>query len=82
MKFIGKLLITILIALLIAIVALYFLVQTRWGAAQVSSWITENTDYELNFDLMDHRFSSLLRCTGGGCLPSAVESTLFVILRF
>jgi hypothetical protein len=32
MKFIGKLLITILIALLIAIVALYFLVQTRWGA--------------------------------------------------
>jgi hypothetical protein len=44
--------------LLIAIVALYFLVQTRWGAAQVSSWITENTDYELNFDLMDHCLSS------------------------
>ena len=45
MKFIGKLLI-------------YILVQTRWGAAQVSSWVTVNTDYELNFDLMDHRFSS------------------------
>jgi len=43
---------------LIAILALYILVQTRWGAAQVSSWITVNTDYELNFDLMDHRFSS------------------------
>lgn len=28
------------------------------GLAQVSSWVTVNTDYELNFDLMDHRFSS------------------------
>jgi len=58
MKFIGKLLVYILVAILIVIIALYFLVQTRWGAAQVSSWITVNTDYELNFDLMDHRFSS------------------------
>ncbi len=58
MKFIGKLLVGILAVLLIAILALYILVQTRWGAAQVSSWITINTDYELNFDLMDHRFSS------------------------
>lgn len=58
MKFIGKLLIWILVAVLIVILALYILVQTRWGAAQVSSWVTVNTDYELNFDLMDHRFSS------------------------
>ena len=58
MKFIGKLILFVLIAILIAILALYFLIQTRWGAAQVSSWITVNTDYELNFDLMDHRFSS------------------------
>ncbi len=58
MKFIGKLFVGILAVLLIAILALYILVQTRWGAAQVSSWITVNTDYELNFDLMDHRFSS------------------------
>lgn len=58
MKFIRKLLVGILAVLLIAILALYILVQTRWGAAQVSSWITVNTDYELNFDLMDHRFSS------------------------
>lgn len=58
MKFIGKLLVGILAVVLIAILALYILVQTRWGAAQVSNWITVNTDYELNFDLMDHRFSS------------------------
>lgn len=58
MKFIGKLLVWILIALLIVILALYFLIQTRWGAAQVSNWVTTNTDYELNVDLVDHRFSS------------------------
>jgi hypothetical protein len=58
MKFIGKLLLWILIAVMIAVLAFYFLIQTRWGAAQVSSWVTVNTDYELNFDLMDHRFSS------------------------
>lgn len=58
MKFIGKLLIGILMAILIAILAVYILIQTRWGAAQVSSWVSANTDYELNFDQMDHRFST------------------------
>jgi AsmA family len=58
MKFIGKLLVYLLLALLIAGLAFYIMIQTRWGAAQVSSWITVNTDYELNVDLMDHRFSS------------------------
>ncbi|OQD48031.1 hypothetical protein BWZ29_18775 [Enterobacter cancerogenus] len=58
MKFIGKLLVYLLIALLIVVLALYILLQTRWGAAQVSSWITVNTDYELSFDKMNHRFSS------------------------
>ncbi|MFJ5854853.1 AsmA family protein [Enterobacter cancerogenus] len=58
MKFIGKLLIYLLVALLIVVLAFYFLLQTRWGASQASNWVTENTAYELNFDQMDHRFSS------------------------
>jgi len=58
MKFIGKLLIYLLVALLIVMLALYILLQTRWGASQVSSWVTVNTDYELSFDKMNHRFSS------------------------
>ena len=58
MKFIGKLLVYLLVALLIVILALYILLQTRWGASQVSSWVTVNTDYELSFDKMNHRFSS------------------------
>lgn len=58
MKFIGKLLVYLLVALLIVVLAFYFLLQTRWGASLASSWVTENTAYELNFDQMDHRFSS------------------------
>ena len=58
MKFIGKLLIYLLVALLIVLLAFYIMLQTRWGASQVSSWVTVNTDYELSFDKMNHRFSS------------------------
>lgn len=58
MKFIGKLLVWLLIAVLLVALAFYFLLQTRWGARQISGWISANTDYHLAFDAMDHRFSS------------------------
>jgi len=58
MKLIGKLLIFLLIALLVVILAAYFLIQTRWGAAQVGHWVTDNSDYQLTVDAVDHRFSS------------------------
>lgn len=58
MKVIGKLIIYLLIALLVVILGLYFLLQTRWGAEHVSTWITDASDYRLSFDAMDHRFSS------------------------
>lgn len=58
MKFIGKLLIYVLIACAVAILGLYFLLQTRWGAEHVSAWVSENSSYHLAFDAIDHRFSS------------------------
>jgi len=58
MKLIGKLLIYLLIALLVLILAAYFLIQTRWGAAQVGHWVTDNSDYQLTVEAVDHRFSS------------------------
>ncbi|MDW2645392.1 AsmA family protein [Citrobacter sp. HN-141] len=58
MKFIGKLLIYVLIACAVAILGLYFLLQTRWGAEHVSAWVSENSSYHLAFDTIDHRFSS------------------------
>lgn len=58
MKFIGKLLLYVLISLAVAILGLYFLLQTRWGAERVSAWVSQNSSYHLAFDAIDHRFSS------------------------
>ncbi|WP_373962944.1 AsmA family protein [Kosakonia sacchari] len=58
MKFLGKLLLVVVIALLVAVITCYFLLQTRWGATQVSKWVNDNSDYHLTFEAMDHRFSS------------------------
>ncbi|MDL4616315.1 AsmA family protein [Citrobacter amalonaticus] len=58
MKFLGKLILYVLIALLVVILGLYFLLQTRWGAEHISAWISERSDYQLSFETMDHRFSS------------------------
>ena len=58
MKFIGKLLLCILIALLVVIAGLYFLLQTRWGAEHISMGF-ENSDYHLAFGAMDHRFRAI-----------------------
>ncbi len=56
MKFIGKLILYVLIALLVVILGLYFLLQTRWGAEHISAWVSEHSDYRLSFEAMDHRF--------------------------
>ncbi|EEJ5119663.1 AsmA family protein [Salmonella enterica] len=58
MKLIGRLLLYVLIACLVVIFGFYFLLQTRWGADHVSNWVSENSDYHLTFDVMDHRFSA------------------------
>lgn len=58
MKLIGRLLLYVLIACLVVIFGFYFLLQTRWGADQISNWVSENSGYHLTFDVMDHRFSA------------------------
>ncbi|EKZ3165941.1 TPA: AsmA family protein [Klebsiella aerogenes] len=60
MKFLGKLVLWLLIALLVVIVAAYFALQTRWGARQASSWLSESTGWKIAFDKMEHDFSSPL----------------------
>ncbi len=58
MKFSGKLLLYILIALLVVIAGLYFILQTRWGAEHISAWVSENSDSHQAFGAKDHRFSA------------------------
>lgn len=61
MKFIGKLLLWLAVAALLAIVLIYFMLQTRWGARQLSGLIPESSGYRLSFDRMEHHFSSASR---------------------
>lgn len=60
MKFLGKLILWLLIALLVVIIAAYFALQTRWGAHQASRWLSEDTGWKIAFDKMAHDFSSPL----------------------
>ena len=57
MKFPGKLILWLLTALLVAIVAAWFLLQTHWGSRQASAWLSEGTGWQVSFDAMDHSFS-------------------------
>jgi hypothetical protein len=58
MKFIGKLITVILAIALVGLIAAYILLQTRWGASQISSWINEKSDYDFSFEKMEHDWSS------------------------
>ncbi|WP_159863984.1 MULTISPECIES: AsmA family protein [unclassified Raoultella] len=60
MKLPGKLIIWLLTALLVAIVAAWFLLQTHWGSRQASAWLSDGTGWQVSFDAMDHDFSSPL----------------------
>lgn len=57
MKFLGKVLLTLLLLLLLVALTLYLLLQTRWGAEWISRQISENSDYSLSFSKMEHHFS-------------------------
>lgn len=60
MKLPGKLILWLLTALLVAIVAAWFLLQTHWGSRQASAWLSDGTGWQVSFDAMDHDFSSPL----------------------
>ena len=60
MKFIGKLILWLAIALLVVVIALYFLLQTHWGSRQASAWLSDGTGWQVSFDAMEHSFSSPL----------------------
>jgi len=58
MKVIGKILLTILLILLLAVVALYVVLQTQWGAGWISRTVSENTGYQLTLSKLEHNFSN------------------------
>lgn len=57
MKFFGKVLLTLLLILLLALVAIYVLLQTQWGAGWIGRQVSAGSDYQLSLSKMEHNFS-------------------------
>ncbi|CAI1116082.1 AsmA family protein [Serratia ficaria] len=57
MKFIGKLLLTLLLIAVLAIVLLYVVGQTRWAASRLSDWVSDNGEYRLSVGKISHSWS-------------------------
>ena len=66
MRFIGKILLTFALLLVLAIVLVYVLLQTRWAAGWVSRWVSNNSEYRLSVEKLDHNWSSPGRVTWRG----------------
>ena len=58
MKIVGRLTLSLLLLLLLALVAIYLLLQTRWGAEWASRRISDDTTYHLSVGKIEHNFSS------------------------
>lgn len=58
MKFLGKFFLTLLLLIFLALVILYVLLQTQWGAGWFSRWVSDKTDWHLSLSKIEHNFSS------------------------
>ncbi|CUW25259.1 AsmA family protein [Serratia grimesii] len=54
MKFIGKLLLTLLLLVVLAIALLYVIGQTRWAAGWLSRWVSDHSEYRLSVAKLSH----------------------------
>ncbi|MDN0088470.1 AsmA family protein [Yersinia nurmii] len=57
MKTIGKVLLTLLLLLVLLVVIAYLLLQTSWGAKNLSRWVSDNSQYQLSLGKIDHDWS-------------------------
>lgn len=58
MKLLGRLIVIVSGIVVLLLVALYALLQTQWGARQLSQWVSNNTDYQVAFSKMEHSWSA------------------------
>ncbi len=58
MKFLGKFFLTLLLLIFLAVVVLYVLLQTQWGAGWFSRWVSDKTAWHLSVSKIEHHFSS------------------------
>jgi hypothetical protein len=58
MKFLGKLVLTVLLVCVLVIVLGYVVMQTQWAAGWLSRWVSANSDYRLTVGKINHSWSS------------------------
>ncbi len=54
MKWLGKGFAVLLLLLILAIIAVYFVAQTHWGAKKISRWINKQGHYQINIENIHH----------------------------
>ncbi len=57
MKFLAKVLFTLLLLAALGVAGLYMMLQSHWGTNWVSRYISENSDYQLHFSKIEYRLS-------------------------
>ncbi|WP_235184669.1 AsmA family protein [Photorhabdus temperata] len=57
MRWLGKLLVTLSLLLILTVVTLYVVIQTSWGAHQLSQWLSNNSDYQVQIGNIEHHWS-------------------------
>ncbi|WP_242688229.1 AsmA family protein [Photorhabdus stackebrandtii] len=57
MRWLGKLLVTLSLLLILTVVTLYVVIQTSWGARQLSQWLSNNSDYQVQIGNIEHYWS-------------------------
>ncbi|MDE9571624.1 AsmA family protein, partial [Xenorhabdus bovienii] len=54
MKWLGKSVVALLLLLALAIITIYIVIQTHWGAKQLSQWFNRQGHYQVNIESISH----------------------------
>ncbi|OKP03588.1 AsmA family protein [Xenorhabdus eapokensis] len=54
MRWLGKFFVTLLVLLILAIIVIYVMVQTHWGAKQLSQWLSRQGHYQVSIENISH----------------------------
>ncbi|OTA19138.1 hypothetical protein Xbed_02695 [Xenorhabdus beddingii] len=54
MKWLGKLFVTLLLLLILTMIVVYVVIQTHWGAKQLSQWISKQGHYQISIASISH----------------------------
>ncbi|MDC9603669.1 AsmA family protein [Xenorhabdus griffiniae] len=54
MRWLGKFFVTLLLVLILAIIVIYVVVQTHWGAKQLSQWLSKQGHYQVSIESISH----------------------------